>query len=75
MQLIAFITAPATIEPILSHLELPATPPPLAPARGPPLYDAELDQTPAWGPAGTQPQPDESRDGRAEFEFDQTGTW
>jgi len=41
----ATITAPATIAPILSHLELPATPPPLAPARGPPLWEAELDQT------------------------------
>jgi hypothetical protein len=67
MRLIAFITEPATIRPILSHLDLPPTPPPLAPARGPPLYEAELDQTPAWVPAGPQPQP--------EFEFDQTLTW
>ncbi len=52
MRLIALITEPATIAPILSHLELPATPPPLAPARGPPLWETELDQTPAWDPAG-----------------------
>ena len=67
MRLIALITEPATIEPILTRLELPATPPPLAPARGPSLWEIELDQTPAWDPAGPQADPG--------FEFDQTVTW
>ncbi len=62
-----YITEPATSEPILTHLELPATPPPLAPARGPPLWEAELDQTPAWDLAGPQADPG--------FEFDQTPAW
>ena len=66
MRLIALITEPATIEPILTHLELPATPPPLAPARGPPLWETELDQTRAWGPAGPRPEP--------EFRVDHTVT-
>ena len=60
MRLIAFITEPATIEPILTHLELPATPPPLAPARGPPLWETEFDQTPAWDPAGPSQSPSSS---------------
>ena len=57
---------PARSLAILTRLELPATPPPLAPARGPPLWDTELDHTPAWDSAGPQPEP--------EFEFDQTVT-
>ncbi len=35
----AAITEPDNVVQILEHLDLPATPPPLAPARGPPLGD------------------------------------
>ena len=47
------------------RLELPATPPPLAPARDPPLDDAE--QVPAFDPTAPEPVPD--------FEFDQRLSW
>ncbi len=62
----ATLTEPASIRHLLTHIGEPATPPPLSPARGPPLWEAELDQTPAWDPAGPQPEP--------EFQFDQTVT-
>ena len=66
MRLIAFvITEPASLKPILVHLELPAEPPPVAPARGPPLDG--LDQTPAFELTDPAPVP--------EYEFDQTASW
>ena len=37
MGILAFLTDPPTIEANLLHLELPHRPPPLAPARAPPL--------------------------------------
>ena len=64
MRLLAFITEPATIRHILTHLAEPSTPPPISPARGPPLDASELDQSPAWDPAGPQPDPG--------FQFDQS---
>jgi hypothetical protein len=48
MRIIAFITDPATIDRILSHIGEATTPPPIAPARAPPLGDAAFDQTPAY---------------------------
>ena len=65
MSLIAFVTEPASVARILEHLELPPTPPPLAPARGPPLDDAE--QARASDPTAAEPVPD--------FEFDQRVSW
>ena len=62
MRLIAFLTDPASVKPILVHLGLPAEPPRVAPARDPPLDD--LDQTPAFDPADPVPEP--------EYEFDQS---
>jgi hypothetical protein len=44
IRLIAFITDPAPIRRILTHLGEPLEPPPLAPARGPPTGWAELVQ-------------------------------
>ncbi len=38
-RIIAFITKPSIITKILDHLGLPATPPAIAPARGPPVAD------------------------------------
>ncbi len=67
MRLIGFITEPPVIRRILTHIDEPTTPPPISPARGPPLDPAALDQTPAWDPAGPQPDPG--------FEFDQTTSW
>jgi len=46
MHIIAFITDPASIDRILSHISVPTTPPPIAPAHAPPLWDSMLDQTP-----------------------------
>jgi hypothetical protein len=74
MRILAFLTEPFTITGILRHLELPATAPPLTPARSPPRgemaleLDADslldLDQTPAFDPTEPDPIP--------EFDFDQT---
>lgn len=65
MVLIAFITEPAPIKAILNHLDLPATPPPIAHARGPPLHDE--DQTPDFDPTAPETGP--------KYEFDQTVSW
>ena len=65
MSLIAFITEPASVARILEHLELPPTPPPLAPSRGPPLDDADHART--FDPTAAEPVPD--------FEFDQRVSW
>jgi hypothetical protein len=35
-KLLAFLTEPRTVRRILEHLELPAEPPPITPARAPP---------------------------------------
>ena len=66
MRILAFLTEPEPVHAILRHLGLPATPPPLSPARGPPQPDLgfdrapefELDQTPAFDPTVTEPIPD-----------------
>ena len=65
MRLIAFLTDPASVKPMLVHLGLPAQPPRVAPARDPRLED--LDQTPAIDPADPIPEP--------EYEFDQNVSW
>jgi len=65
MRLIAFLTDPASVKPILVHLGLPAEPPRVAPARDPPLDD--FDQTSAFDPADPVPEP--------EYEFDQSVSW
>ena len=62
MRLIAFITASASVKPILLHLGLPAEAPTVAPARGPPLGD--IDQRPAFDLTDPAPVPED--------EFDQT---
>jgi hypothetical protein len=68
MRLIAFMTEPASVKRILTHLGEPTTPPPVSPARSPPLREAfDWDQTPAFNPAEAEPE--------AEFDFDQTVSW
>jgi hypothetical protein len=42
VQRIPFIEDPVVIRRILAHLGLPTTPPPLAPARGPPQLDLDV---------------------------------
>ncbi|HUE96911.1 MAG TPA: transposase, partial [Longimicrobiaceae bacterium] len=72
MRILAFLTDPFTVGSILRHVGLPASPPPLTPARSPPpgepAYDADplldLDQTPAFDPTDPDPLPD--------YDFDQT---
>jgi hypothetical protein len=54
-----------TTEPILVHLGLPAEPPPLAPARDPPLEG--IDQTPAFDMTDPAPVP--------EYAFDHSVSW
>jgi hypothetical protein len=72
MRILAFLTDSFTVVGILRHLGLPATAPPLTPARSPPrdepALDADprldLDQTPAFDPTDPDPIPD--------YDFDQT---
>ena len=64
MRIVSFITDPHLVVAILQHLELPHTPPPISPARGPPQGDFLLDQTPAFDPSEAEPVP--------EFVFDQS---
>ena len=66
MRILAFLTAAEPVDALLRHLGLPATPPPLSPARGPPQHDLafdaehglDIDQTPAFDPAESEPGPD-----------------
>jgi hypothetical protein len=72
MRILALLNDPTPIHAILQHLDLPTSPPPIAPARAPPQHDLEfdaehtlvLDQTPAFDPADPEPVPD--------FQFDQS---
>ena len=67
MPIIAFITDPSTVRDILDHLGEPTAPPRIAPARGPPLWEATgAAHDPSADPA-LQPAP--------AFEFDQRLTW
>jgi hypothetical protein len=52
MRLIAFVTDPLAVKTILGHLREPITPPAVARARGPPLWDPVTER---W-PAGMTPQ-------------------
>ena len=67
MRIIAFVTDPASIDRILSHIGEPTTVPAIAPARAPPLWEFALDQTPAHDFDTSDPAP--------EFEFDQRLSW
>jgi hypothetical protein len=67
MRIIAFITAGPTMRDILDHLGEPTAPPRIAPARGPPLWEAtDAEHDPAADPL-LQPAP--------AFEFDQRIAW
>lgn len=68
MRIIAFINETATVKKILEHIGEATQPPRIAPARGPPLWEAAepAGNDPQWG-ASAQPAP--------EFEFDQRIAW
>ena len=70
MRIVSFITDPPVVIAILHHLELPHTPPPISPARGPPQGDFLLDQTPAFDPSEAEPVPDFVFDPSLHDEFD-----
>ena len=55
MRILSFLTDPFVVVAILEHLELPHTPPPISPARGPPQQDFLLDQTPPFDPTDAEP--------------------
>ena len=65
MRVIAFITNGPTVRDILGHLGEPTTPPRIAPARGPPLWDA----------ATHDPAADPLLQSAPAFEFDQRIAW
>jgi hypothetical protein len=73
MRIVAFITEAAAVQRILSHIGEPATPPRIAPARGPPSWEQDdsgtivLDEERFQGDPLAQPEPD--------YEFDQRMTW
>jgi hypothetical protein len=67
MELIAFVTEPASVKPILEYLGLPTEPPRVAPARGPPHTDDNMDQRPLFDTTAPEPDPG--------FEFDQRVSW
>ena len=67
MRIIAFITDGPTVRDVLVHVGEPTTPPRIAPARGPPLWEAaDAEHDPAADPL-LQPAP--------AFEFDQRRSW
>jgi len=70
MRIIAFINEAPTVKKILEHIGESSQPPRIAPARGPPLWEAaaaeQAENDPQWDQAA-QPAPD--------FEFDQRIAW
>ena len=66
VRIIAFITEAPAVRQILAHLGEPTSPPRLAPARGPPLWDMPDAEQRGFDPQA-QPAPD--------YEFDQRIGW
>jgi hypothetical protein len=60
-----FVTEAPSVTRVLEGIGEPAQPPPLAPARGPPAWEAPFDPSPTFDPSQGQPQP----------AFDQTVAW
>ena len=71
MRIIAFITDASTVRKILDHLGESTQPPRIAPARGPPLWEAAM----ASEQAGNDPQWDLAAQPEPEFELDQRIAW
>ncbi len=66
MQIIAFVIDGVSVRRILTHIGEPTDPPRIAPARGPPTWEAEVESLPSADTIA-QPEPD--------FQFDQTVSW
>jgi hypothetical protein len=66
IQIISFVTETPTIHRILEHIGEPVEPPRISPARGPPIWDEEINQD-SYGDPLAQPAPDD--------DFDQTVSW
>jgi len=65
LHLIVIVTEAKLVKRILNDVGEHSIPPPISPARSPPLWDTvDWDQTPADDPENGEPVP--------EFEFDQT---
>ena len=69
MRIIAFINDAGTVGKILNHIGEFPHPPRIAPARGPPLWEAAAEQ------ARNDPQWDWSAQSAPEIEFDQRIAW
>ena len=67
MRIVAFITDGPTVRDILDHLGEPTAPPRIAPARGPPLWEAAAPEHDPPADPRLQPAP--------AFEFDQRLSW
>ncbi|MCM8596933.1 MAG: transposase [Candidatus Accumulibacter sp.] len=69
MRIIAFITDAGAVREILSHLGEPTSPPPIAPAPGPPLWEmTDVDQ-------GEQGEFDPQAQPTPDYQFDQRIAW
>ena len=66
MRIIAFMTDDVSVRRILTHIGEPADPPRIAPARGPPTWEAEVKSL-STADTITQAEP--------YFQFDQTVNW
>ena len=71
MRIIAFINDASTVKKILDHIGESTRPPRIAPARGPPLWEAAA----AAEQAGNDLQWDSSAQPAPEIEFDQRIAW
>lgn len=73
MQIIAFITEALSVRQILAHLGEPTSPPRMAPARGPPLWEMPDAEPGKRDPRASQfdPQAQPAPD----YEFDQRIAW
>lgn len=69
MRIIAFITEVAVVRDILACLGEPTSPPRMAPARGPPLWDSAVAGLAGQGETDPQAQP------APDYQFDQRIAW
>jgi hypothetical protein len=77
MRILAFLTDPGVVRPILRHLRIPEHPPPVSPARGPPQTEL-LAVDPAVDPASPWDQDGHPATGRDPFDQrlpGDDGTW
>ena len=78
MWIVAFVTDPASIHPILAHIGEPTRPPPVAPARDPPAWASDGNTSATMDPQGDQGEPagiDPLAQPEPDSIFDQRITW